>query len=129
MMRINVKRNGFVLTEIAASLLLAACGGSSPTDNGTPSVSDSEVSGVLSETESKALTESLRRKGHLSWSFCAPEGGVCKLALPAFVRYGVGDVFAVRGVRGDIDCSNGACRLANGERRDRSAGGAAVRAA
>ena len=66
MMRINVKRNGFVLTEIAASLLLAACGGSSPTDNGTPSVSDSEVSGVLSETESKALTESLRRKGHLS---------------------------------------------------------------
>ena len=118
-MRSNIKRNGFVLSEITASLLLAACGGGTPTDisgavplaSGSDPTSTTAATGTTEATDSSALTrsEASRRRNPLMWSlwsFCAPEGGICKVAAPTTVRYGAGGAYAYRNVQDEVACSN-----------------------
>ena len=85
-MRVDVKLNSFVLTEIAASMLLAACGGATSNDNNSaaiPLAANANAGGT-------GATESSRppRSTTMSWSFCAPEGGSCRVAGNTQIRYG-----------------------------------------
>src|SRR5436190_16210655 len=115
MIRNHVKRNGFVLTEIAASLVLAACGGGSPTDiSGAVPLASAAPTGTTAATDTPAATdisaqtesEALRLKRPLSWTFCAPEGGTCNVAAPTIVRYGAESAFTFRTLQDAFACDN-----------------------
>lgn len=110
---------GFV---IASSILLAACGGSDPTEPTAESgneVADaaaesaSAVSGApaTSDTRTRALADSptTAPSASANWSWCANEGGVCTVpaAATVTVRYGANGSYQYRSVSGSIACSNG----------------------
>jgi hypothetical protein len=67
-----------------------------------------EVEGNWRQQDSYRDWQNKRWRGEAGWTWCANEGGQCRVPGPALVRYGANGRYAERSVNQSIPCHNGA---------------------